>query len=84
MNERYHNLFNAAKELAWMHEESFLPGIVGDTGELNVCIKSPVFEYEDFLGGREVFLRLLDNCDKLDFILCDNEMITMVASVEED
>lgn len=83
MIERYTNLFSSAKKIADMDEDQFFPGVVGDEGEMCVCIKSPVFEYEDFSGNRKVFLELLDNCDKLEFVETNNEMITMVATVKE-
>ena len=83
MIERYTNLFSSAKKLADMDEDQFLPGVVGDEGEMCVCIKSPIFEYEDFSGGRAIFLELLDSCDKLDFVETKDEMLTMIATVKE-
>lgn len=83
MREKYGKLFSKASELASMHDERFFPGLVDNTGKMNVCIKSPVFEYEDFVGGREVFLEMLELCDKLEITADDNGMLTMVATVNE-
>lgn len=83
MIERYTDLFRISKALADLTEDRFLPGIVGDEGEMCTCIKSPVFEYEDFSGSRNVFLELLNSCDKLEFVETNDEMLTMVATVKE-
>lgn len=83
MIERYTSLFSSAKKLADMDGDQFLPGVVGDEGEMCVCIKSPIFEYEAFSNNRKAFLEILDSCDKLDFVETKDEMLTMIATVKE-
>lgn len=83
MIERYSKIFTSAKKLSEMYEEKFFPRIVVDLSQIDLCVKSPVFEYEDFIGGREVFLDILENCDRLDFFASNDGILTMTITVKE-
>ena len=84
MRERYGKLFTKAQELAGIYDDKFYPGLVGKTGKMNVYIKSSVFEFEDFNGGRIKFLEMLDLCNQLEILVDHDGKLKLVLTIEED
>lgn len=85
MIERYTKMFALAQNLADIDKTTFLPGTVSDSGSMSVRVKSPCFEVEDFWGTRDIFLALLDVCDKIEFAADENsDDIIMTTTVKEE
>lgn len=81
---RFTKVFAAAQKLAEIEFETFLPGVVNDTGIMSVRIVSPIFEYEDPTGSRKIFLEMLENCDEVEFTAGKDDNIVMTVSVKEE
>lgn len=85
MIERYTKMFALAQNLADIDKATFLPGTVNDSGAMSVRVKSPCFEFEDFWGTRDIFLALLDVCNKIEFAADENsDDIIMTMTVKEE
>lgn len=85
MIERYTKMFALAQNLAEIDKTTFLPGMANTSDSMSVRVKSPSFEFEDFWGTRDIFLALLDICDKIEFIADENsDDIIMTMTVKEE